>query len=216
VTIGDAMDAIRRSEAQAIFPEGVTGSFEGDARDAQDSNNSMPLLLVGAVIAVYVVLGMLYESYAHPLTILSTIPSASLGALLALIVTHTSLSVIAMIGIILLIGLVKKNAIMMVDFALEAERRDGLTPEQSILQAARQRFRPITMTTLAAVFGAVPIALGHGAGSEIRQPLGITIIGGLLVSQALTIYTTPVIYLFIDGFRSRRTRRLPSVALPAE
>jgi hydrophobe/amphiphile efflux-1 (HAE1) family protein len=216
VTIGDAMAAIKKAEAQAIFPEGVTGSFEGDARDAQDSNNSMPLLLVGAVIAVYVVLGMLYESYAHPLTILSTIPSASLGALLALIVTHTSLSVIAMIGIILLIGLVKKNAIMMVDFALEAERREGLTPEQSILQAARQRFRPITMTTLAAVFGAIPIALGHGAGSEIRQPLGITIIGGLLVSQALTIYTTPVVYLFIDRLRSRRTRRLPSVTAPAE
>ena len=216
VTIGEAMAAIKKSEAEAIFPEGITGSFEGDARDAQDSNSSMPLLLMGAVIAVYVVLGMLYESYAHPLTILSTIPSASLGALLALIVTHTSLSVIAMIGIILLIGLVKKNAIMMVDFALEAERHDGLTPEQSILQAARQRFRPITMTTLAAVFGAVPIAIGHGAGSEIRQPLGITIIGGLLVSQALTLYTTPVIYLFIDRLRSRRTRRLPSVAAPAE
>ena len=216
VTIGDAMAAIKRSEAEAVFPEGVTGSFEGDARDAQDSNNSMPLLLVGAVVAVYVVLGMLYESYAHPLTILSTIPSASLGALLALIVTGTSLSVIAMIGIILLIGLVKKNAIMMVDFALDAERRDGLTPEQSILRAARQRFRPITMTTLAAVFGALPIALGHGAGSEIRQPLGITIIGGLLVSQVLTLYTTPVVYLFIDRLRSRRTRRLPSLAAPAE
>ncbi|HLZ65203.1 MAG TPA: efflux RND transporter permease subunit [Aliidongia sp.] len=216
VTIGEAMAAIKKSEADAVFPEGVTGSFEGDARDAQDSNGSMPLLLFGAVIAVYVVLGMLYESYAHPLTILSTIPSASLGALLALIVTHTSLSIIAMIGIILLIGLVKKNAIMMVDFALEAERHDGLTPEQSILRAARHRFRPITMTTLAAVFGAVPIALGHGAGSEIRQPLGITIIGGLLVSQVLTLYTTPVIYLFIDRLRSRRTRRLPQVVAPAE
>jgi hydrophobe/amphiphile efflux-1 (HAE1) family protein len=216
VAIGEAMDAIKRSEAQAILPEGVTASFEGDARDAQDSNNSMPLLLLGAVVAVYVVLGMLYESYAHPLTILSTIPSASLGALLALIITNTSLSIIALIGIILLIGLVKKNAIMMVDFALEAERQDGLTPEESILRAARQRFRPITMTTLAAVFGALPIALGHGAGSEIRQPLGITIIGGLIVSQALTIYTTPVVYLFIDRLRSRRSRRLRTMDAPAE
>jgi multidrug efflux pump len=159
---------------------------------------------------------MLYESYAHPLTILSTIPSASLGALLALIVTDTNLSIIAMIGIILLIGLVKKNAILMVDFALEAERRDGLSPEQAILRAARQRFRPITMTTLAAVFGSLPIAMGHGAGSEIRQPLGITIIGGLLVSQALTLYTTPVVYLFIDRLRSRKSRRLRAIPAPAE
>ena len=171
----------------------------------------MPWLFIAAVIAVYIVLGVLYESLVHPITILSTIPSAGLGALLALWWTGNNLDLVSMIGIILLIGIVKKNAIMMVDFALEAERNEGLPPEQSIYQACLVRFRPIMMTTLAALFGAVPLAVGLGAGSELRKPLGISIIGGLIVSQMLTLYSTPVIYLGLEQLRqwvkSLRERR---------
>jgi multidrug efflux pump subunit AcrB len=180
------------------MPSTITGSFSGTAQAFQASLSSEPLLLAAAVAAVYVVLGILYESYIHPVTILSTLPSAGVGALLALLLTHTELSIIALIGIILLIGLVKKNAIMMIDFAIEVERRDHKTPKQAVFEASLLRFRPIMMTTMAALLGGVPLAVGMGMGSELRRPLGISIVGGLIVSQALTLYTTPVIYLYMD------------------
>ena len=161
------------------------------------------MLIITAIIAVYIVLGILYESFIHPITILSTLPSAGLGALLALLICQVDLSIVSIIGIILLIGIVKKNAIMMVDFALESERDQGLAPADAIYQACIVRFRPIMMTTLAAMFGAVPLALGQGDGSEIREPLGVAIIGGLIVSQMLTLYTTPIIYLYLDRLRRR-------------
>ena len=170
---------------------------------------------MSALIAVYIVLGVLYESYIHPVTILSTLPSAGVGALLALQVFHTELSVIALIGIILLIGIVKKNAIMMIDFAVEAER-SGKTAEESIYQACLLRFRPIMMTTMAALFGGLPLALANGTGAELRRPLGISIVGGLMVSQMLTLYTTPVIYLYMDRFQQRFRRRKPAPAISGD
>jgi len=180
------------------MPSTITGQFSGTAQAFQASIANEPLLIAAALAAVYIVLGILYESYIHPITVLSTLPGAGVGAILALMITHTDLSVIALIGIILLIGLVKKNAIMMIDFALEVERRENKSAKEAVFQASLLRFRPIMMTTLAALLGGLPLALGSGMGSELRRPLGITIIGGLIVSQALTLYTTPVIYIYMD------------------
>ncbi|WP_342724036.1 efflux RND transporter permease subunit [Bradyrhizobium sp. B097] len=198
-----ALANIQRSVEELHMPEGIRGSFDGDAGDFASSSGRQPLLILGALVAAYIVLGMLYESLAHPLTIISTLPSAGLGALLALQVTNTPLTVTAFVGIILLIGIVKKNGIMMVDFALEAERQRGMSPVDAIFEACQARFRPIFMTTIAAVFAGIPLVIATGPGTELRRPLGISIIGGLLVSQMLTLYTTPVIYLFIDGLRKR-------------
>jgi multidrug efflux pump len=205
VSLGDAVKVIRQAEQDISFPASIQASFQGTAEAFQASLANEPILILAALIVVYIVLGVLYESYIHPITILSTLPSAGVGAILALILTGNDLSVIALIGIILLIGIVKKNAIMMIDFALDAERQEGKTPDESIYQACLLRFRPIMMTTMAALLGAVPLALGSGTGSELRRPLGITIIGGLLVSQVLTLYTTPVIYLYFDRL-ARRVR----------
>ncbi len=203
VALGQAVDAIDRTASEIRLPEGVIGSFQGSAQAFQDSLRSEPLLVLAALVVVYIILGMLYESYIHPLTILSTLPSAGVGALLMLIIFHFDLSVIALIGIILLIGIVKKNGIMMVDFALQAERERHLAPEQSIREACLMRFRPIMMTTMSAILGALPLMLGRGTGSEMRVPLGYTMVGGLVLSQALTLFTTPVIYLYLDRLRLR-------------
>jgi len=198
VALGDAVVAINQAAAKVGLPRTIQTGFAGTAQAYQDSLGGEKVLIAAALAAVYIVLGMLYESYVHPITIISTLPSAGVGALLALMLTHTDLSIIAMIGIILLIGIVKKNAIMMIDFALAAERNEGKNSRDSIFEACMLRFRPILMTTMAAMLGALPLALGTGTGSELRRPLGITIIGGLLVSQALTLYTTPVVYLYFD------------------
>jgi len=214
VELDDATANIQRAVDELHMPEGIRGSFQGNAADFRKTSGRQPLLILGAFVAVYIVLGVLYESLAHPLTIISTLPSAGLGALLALQITNTSLTIIAFVGIILLIGIVKKNGIMIVDFALDAERHRGLSSADAIFEACSVRFRPILMTTMAAIFAAVPLVLATGPGTELRRPLGITIIGGLLVSQILTLYTTPVIYLLIDRLR-RRGEVAPAVA-PAE
>src|SRR5215216_3909044 len=205
---------IQRAVEELHMPEGIRGSFDGNAGDFNKTSGRQPLLILGALVAMYIVLGVLYESLAHPITIISTLPSAGLGALLALQVTNTPLTVIAFVGIILLIGIVKKNGIMMVDFALDAERNRGLSSADAIFEACRVRFRPILMTTMAALFAGIPLVIATGPGTELRRPLGITIIGGLFVSQILTLYTTPVIYLLIDRLRQRS--RLAAVAAPAE
>ena len=213
--LGTAVDEIDDAQHDMGLPAAIHGSFSGAAQAYQASLANEPILILAALIAVYIVLGILYESFIHPVTILSTLPSAGVGALLALKFTNTDLSVIALIGIILLIGIVKKNAIMMIDFALEAERKDGKSPEASIYQACVLRFRPITMTTMAALLGGMPLALGMGNGAELRRPLGITIVGGLIFSQMLTLFTTPVVYLYMDRFRLWATgakRRAPAAA----
>jgi multidrug efflux pump len=201
VSLGQATQAIERVQRSIDFPASIQASFQGTAAAFKDSLSSEPVLILTALITVYIVLGMLYESYIHPITILSTIPSAGLGALLFLLLFHMELNVIGTIGIILLIGLVKKNAIMMIDVALEVERTQGKKPVEAIYDACLLRFRPIMMTTMAALLGGLPLALGRGTGSELHRPLGITIVGGLIVSQALTLFTTPVVYVYLDRLR---------------
>jgi multidrug efflux pump len=219
-SIGAAVDAIQQAESQFGLPDSFITAFQGTAAAFQSSLTNEVFLIIAAVVAMYIVLGVLYESFVHPITILSTLPSAGVGALLSLMLLHYDLDVIAIIGIILLIGIVKKNAIMMIDFALEAERVEGHTPRDAIYQACLLRFRPIMMTTMAAILGALPLMLGTGTGSELRQPLGLAIVGGLIVSQVLTLFTTPVIYLYFDRLALRLTGRPPANRLargePAE
>jgi multidrug efflux pump len=215
-SLGDAVGAIQAFERGLSAPASLITNFQGTAEAFQASLRSQPYLIAAAIIAVYIVLGILYESYVHPITILSTLPSAGIGALLALTLFHQDLSIIGFIGIILLIGIVKKNAIMMIDFALDAERRQSLLPEQSIYQAALLRFRPIMMTTMAALLGGLPLAFGTGAGAELRQPLGITIVGGLIFSQVLTLYSTPAVYLYLARLSRMFQRKQMRTELPAK
>ena len=219
VSLGQANAAIDQAIAGINLPsEKIQAGFQGTAKALQSALANQPWLILGALVTMYIVLGILYESTIHPLTILSTLPSAGIGALLALLLLKTEFTLIALIGVFLLIGIVKKNAIMMVDFALEAQRKLGLSPKEAIHQACMTRFRPILMTTCAAIFGAMPLVFASGAGVEMRQPLGITILGGLLVSQLLTLYTTPVVYLYLDRFRlwllTKPWSRTKSVVLP--
>jgi multidrug efflux pump len=212
-SLGDAVKAIEQAKRDLDLPASVMTSFQGAALAFSASLTNTLFLIIAAVVTMYIVLGVLYESYIHPITILSTLPSAGVGALLALQIADTDLGMIAIIGIILLIGIVKKNAIMMIDFALDAERNEGKTPEEAIYQACLLRFRPILMTTLAALLGALPLMLGTGVGSELRHPLGITMVGGLIFSQVLTLFTTPVIYLAFDRLAKRFRRSKPAPVL---
>jgi multidrug efflux pump len=207
--LGDAVDAVKSIETRIGMPGSIVGIYAGDAAEFSKSLAGQPWLILAALVTIYIVLGVLYESYIHPITILSTLPSAGVGAILALMLFGQDLSVIGLIGIILLMGIVKKNAIMMIDFALEAERHQGMSATDAIVQACLLRFRPIMMTTLAALFGALPLAVESGTGAELRFPLGISIIGGLLLSQLLTLYTTPVIYLALDRLNRRIERAVP-------
>jgi len=201
--LGDAVNAIRKAEAEIGMPASVMTAFQGTALAFQATLANELFLIIAAIVTVYIVLGVLYESFIHPITILSTLPSAGVGALLALLIARTDLGVIGIIGIVLLIGIVKKNAIMMIDFALVAEREHGMKPRDAIYRASLLRFRPILMTTMAALLGALPLMIGTGTGSELRHPLGITIVGGLILSQLLTLFTTPVIYLYFDRLEQR-------------
>ena len=211
-SLSDAVSQIHAVMNRIGAPASLTGSFQGTAKAFQQSLANEPVLILAALVAIYIVLGMLYESTIHPITIMSTLPSAGVGAILALLVCGMEFDIFSLIGIFLLIGIVKKNAIMMIDFALVAQREDGLDARAAIVRACDLRFRPIMMTTVAAMFGALPLALGHGEGAELRQPLGVTIIGGLLLSQLLTLYTTPVTYVVMDGLRVRLVRlRLPTL-----
>jgi multidrug efflux pump len=212
-SLGEAVEAIEAAQREIGLPASIQTRFQGAAEAFRASLDSTLLLILAAIVTMYIVLGVLYESYIHPITILSTLPSAGVGALLALLLVGTDLSLIAIIGIILLIGIVKKNAIMMIDFALDAERNEGMAPQDAIYQAALLRFRPILMTTLAALFGALPLMLSSGSGAELRQPLGLVMVGGLLVSQVLTLFTTPVIYLFFDRLGRRWPARRPVLAV---
>jgi len=214
LSLSDAVAMIGDIERRAGMPARIRGRFSGTLQAFQDSLASEPFLILTALLAVYIVLGILYENLIHPITIISTLPSAGVGAVLALMLFHTDLSVIAIIGVILLIGIVKKNAILMIDFALVAEREEGKSPRDAIFQACLLRFRPIMMTTMAAIFGALPLVLSNGTGSELRRPLGIAIVGGLVFSQALTLYTTPVVYLYFDRLRLWWTRRRQSAPVP--
>jgi len=212
--LSDATREVTQMEEKLGMPGTVRGFFAGTAQAYQQSLSSLPILVITALLSVFIVLGILYESLVHPLTIISTLPSASVGAMLALMLFHIDLNMISIIGIILLIGIVKKNAIMMIDFALQAERQGGKSTHDAIFEACMLRFRPIMMTTMCAICGALPLAFGTGTGSELRKPLGITIVGGLLLSQALTLYTTPVVYLMMDRLRLRALGRTHDV-LPA-
>jgi multidrug efflux pump len=201
--LGEAITAVDKVQKEMKMPASLQAGFQGTAASFTNSLSNEPLLILAALVTVYIVLGVLYESYIHPITIISSLPSAGVGALLALLITRTEFSVIALIGVILLIGIVQKNAIMMIDFALQAERTEGKSAEEAIFQACLLRFRPIIMTTMAALLGGLPLALGGGVGAELRKPLGITIVGGLIFSQLLTLYTIPVVYLYFDKLATR-------------